>query len=86
MTAGNQPPLGVMETTQPSLSAASTEVVPRHNLSIYSGSIFGFNTCCITTASCTGIALLFDLVVSVPVAIARCFNKFKNGFCFPSNG
>ena len=28
MTAGIQPPLGVTETTQPSASAASTEVVP----------------------------------------------------------
>jgi len=31
--AGSQPPLGVMETTHPDVSAASTEVVPRHNLS-----------------------------------------------------
>ena len=28
MTAGSQPPDGVTETTQPSASAASTEVVP----------------------------------------------------------
>ncbi|MNI63200.1 hypothetical protein D3C85_997440 [compost metagenome] len=35
MQAGNQPPLGVTETTQPSLSAASIEVVPLHKRSSY---------------------------------------------------
>ena len=34
MTAGTQPPLGVTETTQPSASAASIEVVPRLNASL----------------------------------------------------
>src|SRR5690606_22977005 len=38
IVAGSHPPLGVMETTQPSASAASTVVVPRHKRSIYSSS------------------------------------------------
>src|SRR6185436_5898440 len=73
--AGNQPPLGVIDTTQPSLSAASTDVVPIHILSMYKGSLNE------TVVSCEGRKLRFP-----SAADALCFNRSRYGFVFPSKG
>src|ERR1043165_1808567 len=43
ITAGIQPPLGVTDTTHPSLSAASTLVVPRRNVRSNSASAVGLH-------------------------------------------
>src|SRR6185295_5424057 len=44
ITAGTQPPLGVTDTTQPSLSAASTLVVPARNVRSNSASAVGLHS------------------------------------------
>src|SRR4051794_35530403 len=98
MVAGSHPPLGVIDTTQPALSAASTVVVPRHNLSIYSAKAFEgllspetVTSLFLRTAlnelvlSCAGIAFPFLLFV-VSANASLCFNKVANGFVLPSKG
>src|SRR5687768_5499499 len=76
MHAGTQPPLGVMETTQPSLSAASTVVVPNQSLSWYSVMEELFLT------SCVGAKFLLEVSISNP----RFFSNCTNGFVLPSKG
>src|SRR4029079_12471518 len=73
--AGNQPPLGVMDTTQPSLSAASTDVVPNHILSMYNGSLNEI------VVSCVGRKLRLPSADD-----CLFFKRSRYGFVFPSKG
>src|SRR5690606_36622624 len=91
--AGTHPPLGVMDTTHPSASAASTLVVPRSRRSTYTlstGSVLPAPDALPTAAvggvaSCLGRKSPFS---SFP-GCTNCFllsNRETYGFCFPSNG
>src|SRR3954447_20445184 len=89
MHAGNHPPLGVTDTTQPLLSAASILVVPRQSLSIYrlSGVLFVLIASVLLLSmlfkkpvvSCLGKKRLPFLTAPVSVNAALSCNSAVNG-------
>src|SRR5438067_13717347 len=98
MQAGNHPPLGVIDTTHPEVSAASTDVVPRHNLSMYAESnstpVIAFSNTIlllrlygllsiVVFLSWTGIAFPPRVFV-LSTKSSLCFNNAVKGLVFPS--